>query len=189
MLMTEPWPKVRRRQRVALVLVSVVVSAVMGGSFAFFASRGSANIDPWWGAVIATVSLTAMLVLGVFAVRRTAPVAAAFDALEKGDRKEVSRAVTGGRAVSDPRLAPAAVLYAEQQMHAALPGPEVMKNGTVLGGFGVLLIVSGALTGRVSAMGIGLAMMGFGTLTYWLRGRTRRSADANRALAGPDPTP
>jgi hypothetical protein len=180
MAMTETGRASQRNQWLILIGFAVVLGAVSGGTFAFFAARDG-EISPWWGLAMGSILALGMLLVGAVVLRRTTSTVEAMRGLDKGERKAVGRAVGRGEAVDDPRLAHAAVLLAEQQL-SPFPGPEWFTNGTLLLVLGAVLLALSLISGQVSSAVIGLGLFGLGGLNRWTRARTRDSLEANRRL-------
>lgn len=178
--MTETGRASPRNQWLILIGTAVGIGAVVGGTVAFFASRGD-DLDPWWGLAFGVIFCLGMLLVGAVVLRRSAPTFDAMSGLDKAERKAVGRAVTHGEPVDDPRLAHAAVLLAEQQL-SPFPGPEWLKNGIPLMAVGGVLLLIAALSWQLSSMLIGLGMISIGGYTRSSRDRVRQGLTANQRL-------
>jgi len=164
----------------AMAVAVVIAGSVIGGSFSLFAARGSSGIDPMWGLVVAGVTVILGSAIAVPTLRSTIPLMDSVSGLTKAERREVGRAVNGGRAVSDPKLAPAAVLFARQQQRPI--GPTWVRNGVAVAIFGLVMGGIGIVAGRPVSMVSGAMFAVAGVGMNVLHRRAVRSERTNLEL-------
>jgi hypothetical protein len=102
-------------------------------------------------------------------------------AYSRGERRVVARATLGGRAVDDPRLAPAAVSHAHQRaLRDRSPWNHVWDFG-----YGVVVLTSLFLFvtgGGWKSAAVAAFFAGLWLLTRWMDRQASHAEVANRAL-------
>jgi hypothetical protein len=159
------------------------VAVAAGGTFAVAASTGD-SVSPWWGLAAGALVGAIALLMARLAVDAAMPTEKAFAALDEAQQREVARAVFQGRRVSDPRLAPTAVLVARQRQLTFVPGPRFLTNGIGLAVLGGLLAAMSVLSTSLGSAVIGLGMVALGLVQNLQQRRAARAEEANLHLGG-----